>query len=282
MPNIIEQRQELTSMFIREAVRCGLDGLEVASKQASGRPGKRRVIRGDPHYSLRSVLPSQVTFDVDTTDWDEVRRITHAVWNTLERWRVPYWGALTGGKGTHTTVFVRPHADAVWDDEDETWRLEPWKGSGVEGWDPRGLFVDALVSYVCNEFFDPVDLMTMDSTGVGALCLDHRYLFPGPRKRIIREFGAKHPSTGDRKTLWQEGGDGSVIRHLPPTRTEAYNKGQVVIPSALPVSVRPPGVRHRAIADAMGRECPRSTACLPRPENGCSRSHFCGRCPAMR
>lgn len=94
-------------MMAKEAggkVRVGTRGDIAASKNSTiwtqFAPGDRAV------HHLRCVLPHEMVFDIgDNTPWHRTVDETHALWIALNRMGIPYWGALSGGKGTHTHVF---------------------------------------------------------------------------------------------------------------------------------------------------------------------------------
>lgn len=100
-------------MMMVEASRC-------ESKQRVGYPMASGVhwvplhkSSGDHH--LRTVLPSQIVYDLgDDGDWRRCRLETEALWATLEIMGIPHWRCLSGGRGTHTELFLRDwHADRM-------------------------------------------------------------------------------------------------------------------------------------------------------------------------
>jgi len=84
----------------------------VCDDTPGGRPGTWRVWHhDDTAYSYRTVLSTECVFDIgDHGDWGRCRRDSIALWGRLEREGyvsgVDYWPALSGGRGTHTHVFL--------------------------------------------------------------------------------------------------------------------------------------------------------------------------------
>lgn len=99
--------QKHASMMAKEAggsVRVGTRGDIAASKNSTKWTQFTAADRAVHH--LRVVLPHEIVFDVgDNTPWHRTVDETHALWIALNRMGIPYWGALSGGKGTHTHVF---------------------------------------------------------------------------------------------------------------------------------------------------------------------------------
>jgi hypothetical protein len=70
-------------------------------------------------HHLRVVATNEIVFDIGDdkrdeegnrtpTPWPRIVDETYALWIALNRMGIPYWGALSGGKGTHTHVFGPP------------------------------------------------------------------------------------------------------------------------------------------------------------------------------
>lgn len=63
----------------------------------------RHPASADGLHSYRTVLPHEIVFDIgDKTGWIETVAETHALWDTLNEAGIVYYGALSGGRGTHT------------------------------------------------------------------------------------------------------------------------------------------------------------------------------------
>lgn len=76
----------------------------------------------------RSVLLNEILFDVDTA-WSGAAGVTADLVEALEEIRVPHYAHVTGGKGTHTSVFVDPdsiHADSGLLARAERLGVDPW------------------------------------------------------------------------------------------------------------------------------------------------------------
>lgn len=256
--DLMKQRRRLVSLLLEEAKRCGLDDLVVASHNSEGRWSNWRRTRGAADYDYRAVLPSQVTFDVgDRGDWDRCRRTTHRLWTVLNRCEVPYWGSLTSGKGTHTTVFIRPHRT-------------------VNDEDMRPFFAWFVVKQVAE--MEPIVDVINEGDLFELLDIDPVCAFPNVESRQLREFGARKRGSEHRKTLWVFGP--GRFDFLPAERDEAYKYKDIVIPDALPVASRPPGAKHHEVSTALGKPCPQGAFCFPGPTRSGEQDQFpCRHCP---
>lgn len=211
------------------------DALVVAEANGGGQIRKwKKLYRYEP-YDLRTVLPTQVVFDLgDNSDWTRIRNETHTILSILEEWGVPCWCALTGGKGIHIEVFLRPLWAVKW----------------------RQKFADAVLSTAYERL--GYTLETVDA--------DPRLLAPEKQKRQLREFGAM--GSRHRKTLWFEGVGGFPM--LPFKREEAYKARSVRFPSTIFRVESPPGTTHAMRSEAEGGQCPRRPACYDKRPGDCS------------
>jgi hypothetical protein len=245
--------------FSRPEGTPGPPRIRVGDADAAGHPRQWRHIESPTEiaYQLRCVLANQVVFDVgDHTAWDRTVRDTHMLWDVLNEWaawmaphgfRLEYWGALTGGVGTHTETFLHPN--------------------GLD----RKAFADTVVG-ACNE-----RLGLEQSLADGGVIVDPVCVAPNYEARQVREFGAA--KKGRRKTLWTFGP--GPYRRLPLDRDEAYKQAGVVIPTRLPIAEWPPGALHATVAVTFGR-CPRGPQCLPGPESTVGLDMTCEQCPTGR
>jgi hypothetical protein len=89
------------------------------------KPGDRAT------HHLRVVLPHESVFDIGDdrrdgfgalvpTPWGRIVEETYALWLALNRMKIPYWGALSGGKGTHTHIFGTPGSNPAAEVERES------------------------------------------------------------------------------------------------------------------------------------------------------------------
>lgn len=95
-----------------EALQAQQVGRSILVQPLDGVRGKEtpwvelgRVGRGQELWT-RSVCLNELLFDVDLHDWGRVADTTHQLVSSLRRLGVPHYSGPTGGKGTHTSVFV--------------------------------------------------------------------------------------------------------------------------------------------------------------------------------
>lgn len=240
----VERRKAWLQALLHEAAYSG-EPVRVGWADQTGKPGHRRDVgAGDIHYDLRCVLPTQAVFDLgDHTPWERTVRDTHLVWDQLNEWAVPYLGALTGGKGTHTEVFLRPRG------ADRTW------------------FVAAVLAAINDRLGVQAELR-----GEGVTC-DPVTVAPAPQSRLLREFGAIKKN--NRKVLWTQGP--GPYRPIPLDRDEAYRQASGLVPTSFEVATHPPGARHRAVAEMLGKACPREPGCFN--VNETDLDGWCSACP---
>lgn len=232
------QRQALLNMLLEElatwrshvdATRCLNPRLVVSRGAGNGRPTEWFGTGELTDYDYRCVLPTQVVFDMgDDGDWERCRAETMAVWETLNDLGVPYWGALSGGKGTHTEVFLRP-----------LWALEH-----------RESFAGCVMTLASERLQRPYSALDVDPTCVA----------PPHARRLLREYGSPG-ATGYQKTLWVSGPDDGFAP-LPDTRENAYQRAGVVLPNRILHADQPPGIFHGVVRDAVGGKCPQSVDCI--------------------
>lgn len=98
---------------VRVGTRMDTHGSSNSTRWTPFRPGMRAV------HHLRVVLPHEIVFDLgdDVLDddgnhvpkpWGRVVDEAHALMLALNRMGIPYWCALSGGKGIHIHVFGAP------------------------------------------------------------------------------------------------------------------------------------------------------------------------------
>lgn len=281
-PRLDERIRALTELLLEEAEKCGLDHLMVTSELASGGMQTWSRIRGpNAGHGFRTILPNEIVFDVgDRGDWERCRRTTHALWRVLNKWDVPYWGALSGGKGTHTHVFLghdgpgctlRPRVEKV--------RREDGKVDLVSEWpydvgrnDIRETVAEIAVRQAHQREAFNDRLLVEDHWE--HLDVDRGKVAAGPNKGMVRAFGSRNR---ERKSLWTVGPGPFPL--LQPSRAQTYNNHDVVIPDELSAAgAGTPGVEHSTIAQALSKECPKGPACMPGSIPG--RDVVCRRCPA--
>ena len=193
------------------------ESLRVCESSPSGQVYNWRYTSRYIQHGYRNVLPCEVVFDMDVDDWDACVDHTHLLWDILNEHDIPYWGALSGGSGTHTHVFI-----------DEEYREE---------------FVDSVVSIALGKLnggsiFDHLDReLTEVFTEFGH---DEHLLHPDKNSQAIRAFGAKKRFT---KTLWTEGPGN--YKPVSLSRPKAYAIADTRIPT------RPPEVEREDIASVL-------------------------------
>lgn len=169
----------------------------------------QKWITTDEHrpYAYRTVLEDETVFDIDADTWLECRRQTHTLWSVLNFMSVRYWGALSGGKGTHTHVFL-------------------------ESPKQREILVDVVTDRV-NELLSEV--VVVDGARFkyqsDVFDADPRLLTPDDGSHVVREFGV---TKNFKKTLWTEGPRG--FRPIPLNRPHAYGIAGVAVPREPPVA----------------------------------------------
>lgn len=191
--------------------------------------------RGDGH-SYRTVYQNEVVFDIgDHGDWQKCVQDTIALWGRLERLGhipgVDYWPALSGGKGTHTHLFIEKTATLTrkWDDRE----------------DSRENFAKMLCAA---------------RMGQPSIEYDPRLINPSFQGRMVREFGARG-RMGFLKTMWPHRYDS-----LPGDRQKAYQMvGPARFPSGVTPLLSPMGHLHREIRTAFGGVCPKRRECVLDP-----------------
>lgn len=168
---------------------------------------------GDQPYHLRTIAKSQIVFDLgDHDNWQQCRLETHALWFALNQMKIPWVGALSGGKGTHTEVLGPKRCDSLLGEDD-------WRNAAT-----------AHILERANEIY-----AQMTSIPFAQIEADHRLLSPGESNQLVREYGARKSVDAPHfKCVWAKGG--GVFPMLPPTREEAYGTAMFgpVFPDELP------------------------------------------------
>ena len=65
-------------------------------------------------YWTRSILTNEVVFDLDMSDWHQIKNAYEKLQTTLDALGFPYLLAFTGGKSCHLHVFLDSSVDGVW------------------------------------------------------------------------------------------------------------------------------------------------------------------------
>lgn len=255
--DLFEQRHRWASLLIdmeqaNQRAGYGEPGLWVQRGVEDNRAAWRLTTSPQVNYDLRTVLANEVVLDIgDSGDWERCRRTSHLAWIVLNRWRVPYLAALSRNKGTHTHVFL---------------------GGGSFAPSARRMFAEDLLNAM-----DALDTYKPAKDGGPAerLDVDPKLLWPAPGSRMVWDFGCGIKLY--KKTLWFVG---PGFRALPTRRNEAYKQAGVVVPHAVPLAEDPPGARHAAIAEMLGKMCPQGTFCYPGPESDLGLDGTCDHCPA--
>lgn len=77
----------------------------------------------------RSILLNEVLFDADARPWSRVAHATSSLLSALDSLAAPYYSGPSGGKGTHTSVFLDPASvkvDAALLDRAERLGVDAW------------------------------------------------------------------------------------------------------------------------------------------------------------
>lgn len=203
-PSVVWERRK--TLFYNLIEANGGDAIRVTQQGEDFRPQKWVTTEDHRPYAYRAVLENEIVFDIDTDSWYECRKQTHTLWSVLSFMKIPYWGSLSAGKGTHTHVFLKS--------KEQRDRL-------------AGIVTDKV-----NEMLS--DTITVDGAEfkyeTDAFDTDPRLLTPPDGGHVVREFAVtkKH-----KKTLWTEGPGG--FRPVPLNRSHAYALAGVAVPRNVPI-----------------------------------------------
>lgn len=229
-------KQRVFDLMLEEARVGGQDCLRVGRDNEMSRTVNWVYIDEYEPYDLRTIVPTQVVFDLgDNEPWERTRRECEAVMDVLDEWDVPYWCGLTGGSGVHIEVFLRP----------------AWAS------DHRAEFALGVLTKAHGKLGYLGEELDVDGR-----CLD-----PNQHSRLIREFGS-FGSGGRRKTLWAAGSDRDP---LPKTRERAYDVADHRFPDSIETAWQPPGMAHAVVSEALGGRCPRHPDCYDHKPGTCER-----------
>lgn len=257
--------------------------MRVARRSDSGLKGGKQYYTyngGEMFHHYHAILPWELVFDIgddrpggEKTPWIETVRMSHRLWSTLDRLGIPFLAGLTGGKGTHTHVYLAPppKGGAGGDDFDPgEWDMPipTWQPVDDEVVDHRNATARGIVNALGPAF--------------GRLEYDFRLIAPNDGSRLVREFGARKEALGPEKTLWRRGGE---HRALPDTKDKAYAMAgqRVPAPSDLPVCGRAQHVFDRTWIETLtGGMCPKTAACMyGGKDSKLGWSGFCDDCPGV-
>lgn len=213
----------------------------VSMRQEDGRPGKwyNHGVGERATHQYRTVMAHEIVYDIgDHDDWRRCIVETHALWMALNRLGVPYWGALSGGRGTHTHIF----GPAKWPAP-----LDPaWRNAA------SGAILDKAMEFM----FD--------------IEADWRLLAPREGMRMCREFGRRKAIDGPPKQLWTTG-PGPFVP-LPDRPEDAYARANPLYPKKVEHCDWLPTLdtswRHDI---GMHKPCPVGPQCVP---SGCDACPF--------
>lgn len=295
-----DRRALLNALLKEEEVACTFKRdekvkIRVCSAGPDGQPTRWRMTeRGDPAYDYRVILRSQIVFDQgDHGNWSRARRDAHAIWDVLNDFLVrsdgtgngQYWGSITGGKGIHTDVFIRPFSiphvvtDSYSGDSIEKMldlRID-FAQNVLAACRARLPFDDRLTAILLLEDAkteaEKADIMDR----YAVVEADPRLLAP-KGDQLVREFGArKKPNAKNRKVLWTVGP--GPYRPLPETREAAYTAPSLPIPTKIVPSEQPPGVFHAIVRETLGGVCPKGPQCFPGLFDERNLDGICLHCP---
>lgn len=232
--------------------------LRVSVSLGDGYQKWRYEYGNDPFYDYRTLLPNQIVWDVGDnrpdgtpTPWEDTRRFTHALWDALNYLGLRYWGALSGGKGTHTEVFLH---------------------HGISG-DDRAR-IARIISAVADQFLTG-QAMPIEGIEYDNLLITHR-----EHSRVVREFGAvkAHP-----KTLWVDGP--TRYTRLPESREAAYASLPATAPTApasLPTNPDSERLLWQYRMENVGYgTCPKGPQCIPGPLSDLDWFNCCKDCKRL-
>jgi hypothetical protein len=228
-------------------------------QQRRGKPGAWRPAQQYAPYDLREVLPNEVLFDIgDNTNFPKALTQSHTLWDMLDDLefndRFPdhmlqhaqqpngdYWGALSGGRGLHTHVFL----DMPRWNRDRFFKM-------------RRLYASATVNLLRKRLDHEPDV-------------DQNVLHHNEEARIVRAFGARK---NDAKTLIARRGERRVAKGT--SRDESYAVARTRMPEAITPLASPIAVKHHEVRKAVGRTCPKRTSCF----TDAALDGLCTSCPA--
>lgn len=189
------------------------------------------------NYAYRTILPNEVVFDIGdhAKDWGEVVDQSEALWDELDEMvhDGAYYAALSGGRGTHTHLWLEDPTDGtMWDGRD--WPKHDLREKIADWVKFRRLAKGATVRVQP----DPV-------------CIA-----PSHGGRQLREFGATKMRS---KTLLFEGP--LQRKPLPRNQAQAYATAGLKYPNAIRRCRSVDGLEHARRRAALGTRCPRSSTC---------------------
>jgi hypothetical protein len=224
-----------------------------------------------PTHSLREQGQSEIVFDIgDHGDWQLCVAESHALWRALNAMGIPYWAALSGGKGTHTHVFGpkrngKPVAFCA------NCNHVPHPGESCDfSFEPEFpgrcscRFFEARVEdddwrkSVSGQILEVANAILGNPLHQD-LC-DHRLL--APTRHVQREFGERQlPLSPTVKTLWHVG-PGAFLP-LPSTREAAYAAAKQVYPNGpVPVAEWLARMDRRTYSSIAGGRCLTGPGCI--------------------
>lgn len=204
----------------------------------------------DPHYAYRCILPSEVVFDIgdDRIDvvegevvrteleWKDVVEQSEALWDELDTMLGPedaYYATLSGGKGTHTHLFLENPTDQLM-----------WDGRDFPKHDLRESIMTWIVARRRMQERFPIDA-------------DPACIAPSVGGRQLREFGAVKNRA---KTLFFVGPRGR--KSLPATQAEAYASAGLMYPLGITRCRSVDGLKQALLTRTFGRTCPSEASCF--------------------
>lgn len=245
--------------------------IRVARANHQGEPKEWFDLERYRLHDLRQVLEFEVAFDVgDTTDFETALQHSWALWDLLEQTEGgpfqdhTFYGALSGGKGVHTHVFL--DNQVLMDQMEKAHRNGTLYSNGelndsvrkglIREFDKREWFKKAILGLWRDELGEDPDV-------------DMTLLAP-KKLQLVRSFGALK---ADRKVLVAT----MEERVVDPTmdRRSCYDAAGDRIPETVSVIPQPVGVRHAVVRSAVGGPCPQNSNCL-------RYGGWCTSCPVQR
>lgn len=237
-------REKWVKLLLKELEHCAELGLVDPAhlgglRTMRGHKGTWRWQSG-PDYDYRTILPNEIVFDIGDhcETWGEVVEQSEALWDELDEMVKDgeYLACLSGGKGTHTHLFLEDPTDGMlWDyksfpDHDLRTKIANWMTFRRRVKATRG---------GSRVFPDPV-------------CIA-----PNHGSRQLREFGSVKKRA---KTLFFVGP--LHRKPLPYDIGEAYFSVGLKYPSSVLRCRSVDGLSQARLTRTFGTTCPRSAACV--------------------
>lgn len=303
-------RQRWVALLLSEAHKSGMTHLRVqrraeGSDAAGAGPWFEVHSTAGPAYHLRAVLPNLICFDLgdnkaDGTPapWVETVMFTEAIWQACTNLGIPFHGGLSGGKGTHTEIWLPPCSPSRVDMQKACANCMHEHKKGV----PRCpfLFEDGAVC-PCLQFErertpknssrrwqiayrilgEAHRILWGDNEDGHKVDFDPRFIDPHTDAAQFREWGERKAAGNPKqKLLWHEGL--GPAKPLPLDQADAYRQAEALAASR--GRVRPASISTTEQIDTLDtfwvRELSGGAGCPQGPQCYDPTTWSCSDCPA--